>query len=98
MTPLWTCRTFQKIQKIHHDQEVCDFVTARIGRNLDPSRICEELMDRYVNYFLVLLMEWKLENIGPVFLTDRLACRKILPRIPFKAFSGFRTCSENLYI
>jgi len=28
------------------NQEVCDFVTARIGRNLDPSRICEELMDR----------------------------------------------------
>ena len=29
------------------NQEVADFVTHRIGQNILPEQICEELMDRY---------------------------------------------------
>ena len=36
------------------NQQVCDFVTQRIGKNIQPGQICEELMDRLVNSFYFL--------------------------------------------
>jgi len=49
-------------------QAVCDFVTVRIGRNLDPAVICEQLMDR------CLAPDCQLGGLGCDNMTVVLVC------------------------